>query len=75
MTGSAQSALQRDILCRICAGSIPLETSKTDERWKAVHEECYVRKTISRLRTTSAVQIPENSLSSIVVCSSNLDSA
>ena len=67
MTGSAQYASQRGIVCCICAELIPLETSKTDERGKAVHEECYVRKTISRFRTASAVRLPENRLSSIVV--------
>jgi hypothetical protein len=67
MTGSAQYASQRGIVCCICSGPIPLETSKTDERGKAVHEECYVRKTISRFRTASAVRLPENWLSSIVV--------
>lgn len=51
MTGSAQYASQRVIVCCICGGPVPLETSKTDERGKAVHEECYVRKTISRFRT------------------------
>ena len=67
MTGSAQYASQPGIVCCICAGPIALETSKTDERGKAVHEECYVRKTISRFRTASAVHFPENWLSSIVV--------
>jgi hypothetical protein len=68
MTGSPQYASQRGIVCCICAGPIPLETSNTDERGKAVHEECYVRKTIfSRFRTASAVHLPENWLSSIVV--------
>ena len=67
MTGSAQYASQRVIVCCICAGPIPLETSKTDERGKAVHEECYVRKTISRFGTARAVHFPANWLSSIVV--------
>ena len=44
MIGSVQYASQRGIVCCICAGPIALETSKTDERGKAVHEECYVRK-------------------------------
>lgn len=50
MTGSAQDAPQRSFACRICTEPIFLETSKTDEHGRAVHEECYVRKTISRFR-------------------------
>src|ERR1700720_1789256 len=49
MAGSAQYALQRGIVCYICDELIPLEISKTDARGKGVHEECYVRETISRL--------------------------
>ena len=41
MTGSAQYASQRVIVCCICAGPVPLETSKTDERGKAVHGDSY----------------------------------
>jgi hypothetical protein len=29
--------------CSICNKPIELETAKTDENGKAVHEECYVR--------------------------------
>jgi hypothetical protein len=64
MTGSAKYASQRVIVCCICAGPIPLETSKTDERGKAVHEECYVRKTISRFRKANLAHLRENWLSS-----------
>ena len=67
VTGSAQSASQRSIACCICSGPIQLEISKTDERGKAVHEECYVRKTISRRRTINAIHFAENWLSSIAV--------
>jgi hypothetical protein len=31
-------------LCSICVKPVPLETCKTDEGGKAVHEECYVLK-------------------------------
>jgi hypothetical protein len=31
-------------LCAVCNGPVPLETSKTDENGKAVHEPCYVLK-------------------------------
>jgi hypothetical protein len=54
MTGSPQSASeQRSTVCCICDGPSPLETSKTDERGKPVHEDCYVRRTISRFRLAS----------------------
>jgi hypothetical protein len=69
MTGSAKHGLQRAIVCRICASPILLEESKTDEFGRAVHEDCYVRQTISRLRTASIVYLPENWRSSIVVWS------
>jgi hypothetical protein len=67
MTGSVRSTPQRDILCSICAAPIPLETSRTDEHGESVHEECYVRKTISRFRISSVVHLSENWFSSIIV--------
>jgi hypothetical protein len=36
--------------CSICGWSVTLELSKTDERGKAVHEPCYVRRTLSKFR-------------------------
>ena len=51
MTGSAQDVSHQSLVCTVCTMPISLETSKTDENGKAVHEECYVRKTISRFRT------------------------
>lgn len=33
--------------CFICGCSVTLEWSKTDEGGKAVHERCYVRKTLA----------------------------
>ena len=36
--------------CSICGWSVTLELSKTDEEDKAVHELCYVRRTLSDLR-------------------------
>ena len=50
MTGYARAASQQSLVCCICTIPIPLETSKTDEHGKGVHEECYVRKTISHFR-------------------------
>jgi hypothetical protein len=67
MTGSIEFASRQSIVCSICAVPLPLETSKTDEHGTGVHEECYVRKTISRFRTNSAVQLPKNWFRSIVV--------
>lgn len=37
-----------NIRCSICARRITLELSKTDEQGQAVHEECYVRRTVAR---------------------------
>jgi hypothetical protein len=58
MKGSAQYSAQLGIVCRICAGPISLENSKTDESGKAVHEQCYVRQTISRFRTAGVAIMP-----------------
>ncbi|GEM_PF-2695738 len=52
MTGSTEHLSPKDLTCSVCARPIALETAKTDETGKAVHEECYVRKTISRFRTS-----------------------
>ena len=30
------------IVCSLCRKPVPLESSKTDENGKAVHEECYM---------------------------------
>jgi len=67
MTGFARFTSQRHILCCICAEPISLENSNTDERGESVHEECYVRKTISRFRIASVVHLSENWFSSMVV--------
>lgn len=64
MTGRAQDAPRQSIVCCVCTRPISLETSKTDEQGKAVHESCYVRKTISRFRRGHPVYIPEHRLSS-----------
>ena len=36
--------------CSICGRIVTLELSKTDEGGKAVHECCYVRRTLSQFR-------------------------
>jgi hypothetical protein len=67
MTGSTYNMSGRSIVCCICAVPLPLETSRTDEQGRGVHEECYVRKTISRFRAVSTIPLPENWFNSIVV--------
>jgi hypothetical protein len=37
--------------CALCNGPVELETCKTDERGRAVHEECYVRKIRANSKT------------------------
>jgi hypothetical protein len=58
MTGSAHYAS----FCSICNSPVSLETCNTDERGSPVHEQCYVRKTIARLRTGTAVDFSVNML-------------
>jgi hypothetical protein len=65
MTGSIQSTSRQSIVCCICAVPLPLETSKTDEHGTGVHEECYVRKTISGSRPASAAPLSRNWVRSI----------
>ena len=60
MPGSAQPVSQLVVFCCICGEPISLETTRTDERGKAVHEHCYVSKTISRFRVTRAVYPSES---------------
>ena len=36
--------------CSICGWNVTLELSKTDEEGKAVHECCYVGRTLSKFR-------------------------
>lgn len=57
MTNSDQP-MSRPIVCCICSGRIPSETSKTNERGNAVHEDCYVRQTISRAGQPAELMTP-----------------
>lgn len=66
MTGNIQHPSRHSVVCSICSVSLPLETSRTDELGKGVHEECYVRKTIRGSRTATAIQLPENWFDSIL---------
>jgi hypothetical protein len=65
MTGSA--ARRAAIVCSICSRLIPLETSNTDERGHAVHEDCYVRQMVSKSRPASALHLSEDWLSAILL--------
>lgn len=40
------SVVDQSLHCVICGKSVPLETAKTDECGKAVHEQCYIWKII-----------------------------
>ncbi len=55
MTGSSRPASQQGFLCCICTSPISLDLCNTDERGNLVHEQCYVRETISRFRTRRAL--------------------
>jgi hypothetical protein len=35
-------------ICAICSEPVNLKTAKTDENGQAVHEECYLRKLLSK---------------------------
>ena len=48
------------IICSICRKSVELETSKTDERGEAIHEECYVQ-VVTRRPPSSESQSPTQS--------------
>jgi hypothetical protein len=65
MTGSAQDVSHQSLVCTVCTMPISLETSKTDENGKAVHEECYVRKTISQFRRGGQIQLLSDWFTSI----------
>ena len=67
MTGNNEHPSRQSVVCSICSVPLPLETSRTDEHGKGVHEQCYVRKTISALRANSAIQLPENWFDSMIV--------
>jgi len=66
MTGNIQHTFRQSVVCSICSVPLPLETSRTDEHGKGVHEQCYVRRTISQLRAPSSIQLPENWFDSIM---------
>ena len=68
MTGNISHQFRQSVVCSICSVPLPLETSRTDEHGKGVHEQCYVRKTtFYTCARTGALQLPENWFDSIVV--------
>jgi hypothetical protein len=60
MNRSLHYAWNKAIPCSICGNSVLLEVSKTDEQGSAVHEECYVGRTVAlfaELRAEGLAQI------------------
>lgn len=66
MTGNIQHPSRHSVVCSICSVPLPLESSRTDEQGKGVHEECYVRKTIRGSHSPNAIQLPEDWFDSIL---------
>jgi hypothetical protein len=62
MNVSPQNVWQRlkkkssPLLCRICGKPVAIETCKTDDGGKAVHEECYVLRLTPEQRITDGHQ-------------------
>jgi hypothetical protein len=46
MRSFSNALSQRTTCCSICGNPVSLEASKTDEQGMAVHEECYVGRTV-----------------------------
>jgi len=46
-------------LCPICNKPLQLETSKTDENGRAVHEECYIKRLLASLQDPPSPQHTE----------------
>ena len=67
MTGPMYYFSRQSVVCSICAVPLPLETSRTDEDGRGVHEECYARRIISGFRKATSRQLPEKWFNSIVV--------
>lgn len=52
--------------CSICGNSVCLETSNTDERGSAVHEECYVARTVALYARQQALRLARISVPALV---------
>jgi hypothetical protein len=51
--------------CSICGWNVTLELSKTDEQGKAVHECCYVRRTLSKFRKPIDELLPSEAITPV----------
>jgi hypothetical protein len=47
------------ITCSICSQSVVLETAKTDENGKPVHEDCYIKRLLAALQDPPDPHHPE----------------
>jgi hypothetical protein len=56
---------KRTTRCSICGNFVELETSNTDEQGSAVHEECYVGRTVALFAAQQAAQRAQESASSL----------
>ena len=56
---------KRTTRCSICGNFVALETSNTDEQGSAVHEECYVGRTVALFAAQQAAQRAQESASSL----------
>jgi hypothetical protein len=64
---SVPSAKEPEIRCAICARRVTLELSNTDEAGHAVHEACYVRKTVGhRMPTPELTTTPRSWFSALI---------
>ena len=56
---------KRTTRCSICGNFVALEASNTDEQGSAVHEECYVGRTIALFAAQQATRRAQESASSL----------
>jgi hypothetical protein len=56
---------KRTTRCSICGNFVALETSNTDEQGSAVHEECYVGRTVALFAAQQAARRDRESGSSL----------
>jgi hypothetical protein len=56
---------KRTTRCSICGNFVALETSNTDEQGSAVHEECYVGRTVALFAAQQAARRARESASNL----------
>ena len=56
---------KRTTRCSICGNFVALEASNTDEQGSAVHEECYVGRTVALFAAQQATRRAQESASSL----------